>query len=626
VIPDSTLCSMEPFTVVLDSYGNLVDYEPLAAWALGGMLSLRTLGKRKALGRRPGGMSPWATGAERIGKSRKDVEAVFRRLGDGLDDLLSANTKCLKQARLSARSSLANANGSTGEPESCLLLAAELCTKVLRFGEQGKESAASVRTDLDELERMSLRILKMETEIQDHMRPAEVVQVLLRIECARLDEVARAPLEALSTEIARTCEKMSKTMEAEFRLVDETHRGVLEMIRHVRSLEQRQRQAESRREELAEEMTELKLMATEQADRDQALSLISASLEQAVSGVIGAMQFQDIVGQRWEHVEHGFEEIASAGESTVEAGAKSMVQSAQLAEANAEMASAVCKIEASLASAGQAEARLGEELAACLGNSRRQQMNLRMHAVVLEVWNMVRSNAEEMEAADKLIAPLVHVAGKMGCQIGDVSNEMRLIALNAQVQAARFGASTGLEVLAEALCQIANQVGLSAESLDRDSRRIEHIASDLRVSFSKIHQNSMQVSEECDRDFPTIVEQLSSQEKTCCEFLNSSVDAIAALSDARERMERSLHKAVAPLEDLAQLAHDCGRFVEEHYQGDSQVEAFLQAQMLEVESSRYTMESEKAVLIQIAGKQGPPLEKSPRGSGADPAVEGLDLF
>ncbi len=62
-----------------------------------------------------------------------------------------------------------------------------------------------------------------------------------------------------------------------------------------------------------------------------------------------------------------------------------------------------------------------QELDSAIADRRRQMINVQMCAILFERWDMARTNEEEMKAIDSLMSPLVVVAGKMGCQIGNVS-------------------------------------------------------------------------------------------------------------------------------------------------------------------------------------------------------------
>jgi hypothetical protein len=219
-----------------------------------------------------------------------------------------------------------------------------------------------------------------------------------------------------------------------------------------------------------------------------------------------------------------------------------------------------------------------------------------------QVWDMVRFNENEMKATDELIAPLVQVAGKMGCQIGKVSYEMRLIALNAQVQAARFGDSTGLEVLAESLRQIADGMGEGGNALGQDSRRIEQIATSLRACFAELRNQATNIRMECDHDIPASIDRLSRQEEKCIDLLIEAKSGVRALGSVREEMQLALTAAVPPLEDLAELALACGDLVEKNYRNNPEVLSFMENQLLDKECSRYTMASEKEVLLGVTGK------------------------
>lgn len=589
---------------LIDSHGNVADYELFASsftsTVAGGLLTLDRVFRRKHRELEERKLAPWRGGAEAIAVARKRMEAAFRQLGDGLDSLLTTSRSKVQGSRESVMDRMGSVADHSHTTMSQLTGAADLCRRALRFGDEGTELTSIIRADLDELEDLSLRIHRMETQIADHMRPAGVVQVLLKIECARLDEVARAPLEALGAEIARTCGKMSDAMEAEFELVEQTHQSVQLMIRHVKYLEQSARDAERRRAELNLEMAAVEKRAQEQAERDREIGAIAERLDLAIGKLIESMQFQDIVGQRWDHIQDGFERLDAHMLPHAERALQARLQQAQLIEANTEMADALGGIATSFAIVEEAEQELRAHVDRMVADKGRQELNVKMHAILFEAWDMATANQKEMQETDALILPLVQVAGKMGCLIGDVSHEMRMIALNSQIQAARFGAMTGLETLAEALRHIADEMGDGGSRLDGDSRQIEQVAQDLRDCFGTLSIQATRICDECREAIPKAVDQLVKQENDCNRLLEQTSAGLQQVRLILGQMNVSLEQALHPLEAMGDLAQACGSFVEEFYRRDSVMEGAARDQLLASESSHYTMASEKQVLLQVA--------------------------
>ncbi len=615
--PPSELLKI-PFS--MDSYGNVVDFEPVITSSFAGLIALhKWLSSDKQRKVEPD-FSLWALSHDKIAALRHEMESSFQKMGDSLSPLLTSNEACLKQARQSIVAFLITPPAPSEPPVDGLLVAAELCQKSLRFNEHGQDGAEQIRKSLFELERASHRIHSMENLVQAQMRPAAVVQILLRIECARLDEVARAPLDALSLEINRICAQMQTTMAAEFALITNIHSTVLTMVDFVRKLEQRQISADLRRVQLAEEIEGIHSQRAEQDKRHQELDRIAQNLHRAVSAVINALQFQDIVGQRWEHIQSGFALIAGSDPADPETGWNALVQHAQLVEANAEMSDALQRIRQSLLAVSEAEACLTQELDIAISDRRRQLMNVQMHAVMFESWDLARTNEDEMRAIERLISPLLIVAGKIGCQIGDVSHQMRMIALNAQIQATRYGLGTGLEVLAESLRQIADSVGSSGESLDQSSRDIQRVALELRDLFHGMLEQAGLICEECDRGFQPLTELLTKQEEASNALLRQSRQSVSLLQAAREGMQLNLEQAFSTLDQVADISTECGDFVDKRYREDPLVLTLMKEKQLETESARYTMASEKDVLLRLAGKASPTVETEKPHTGE------LDLF
>lgn len=611
--------------LTIDSYGNVVDFDLVLQTGLAGLLNLKhrlDFSRQSAL---PKDLALWSESRDGIASARARMESAFGRLGNDFETLLHANKECLEKARQGSAACVMATSGKPGESEGVFLKAAKLCDSALRFSQQTHEHAALIRGSLADLESLSQQIHSMENLVQEQIRPAEVVQVLLKIESARLDENTRVPLEALGLEISRVCARMAKTLAEEFALLRQIHATVIEIVSFVRKLEASKAQADRRRTELSKEMEDLRRRGFIQAERDQVLAEVALGLDRAIACVMQAMQFHDIVGQRWEHVQEGFSSLAQLAPQDAETAWLAMLQHAQLLEANSEMATALGQIEDSLKAAAEVEVRLLEQLQQSISDTGRSQMNAHIKAILTEVWHLVQSNEKEMQAIDALISPLATIAGKMGGDIGDVSHQMRLIALNAQIQVSHFGSGTGLEVLAEALRRIAEEISGSGETLTRYSNSIQKEAVSLRECFGNLRQQSQVISEECQRDFKPALVLFAYQEQCCMAMLAKAVDGVTELSLARETMHRQLANCQTPLMQLTDIAHTCGDFVDKHYRQDQRVIALIEDKRLRDgefngEASRYTMASENEVLLRVAGKTSPEAGITKQSSGE------LDLF
>lgn len=108
-------------------------------------------------------------------------------------------------------------------------------------------------------------------------------------------------------------------------------------------------------------------------------------------------------------------------------------------------------------------------------------------------------------------------------------------------------------------------------------------------------------------------------------MLGKAVNGVTELSTAREAMRQQLERCQAPLEQLLEIAHTCGNFVDKTYREDQRVMAQIRDRKLtdgalNGEASRYTMAAENEVLLRVAGKTSPDSEIPKQNSGE------LDLF
>jgi len=113
---------------------------------------------------------------------------------------------------------------------------------------------------------------------------------------------------------------------------------------------------------------------------------------------------------------------------------------------------------------------------------------------------------------------------------------------------------------------------------------------------------------------------LTRQEDASNVLLRQSRQSVLQLQSAREAMQRSFEQAVSSLDLATEISIDCGDFVDKRYRKDPLVLALMKEKQLDTESARYTMASEKDVLLRLAGKATPTVETEKPNTGE------LDLF
>lgn len=561
----------------------------------------------------------WTSAHHQVHTASQSFAHAFEALSGGLEQLLTSTEDCLATTRQAISSGITGEIHAGNQGSFSLLEAANLASRTLDFGQHLQSLAPDIRQQLAQLDRLSHDILRRERAIADFMRPAEVVQVLLRIECTGLDEVARAPLEALSLEIASACARVGQTMEQEFLLVDQARLSIEQLVLRARRLDQYLQQAIARRQQLSAEMELIHSSAVDQSFQNEAVSAAAAAVQSTLGRLVEAMQFQDIVAQRWQHVEQALAVHAQSDLNAPSTRWLLALQAAQLHEANTEIAAALARIDDALNAVASVEQSLAAQLAAASRDTRRQHLYVQLHTILFEIWDIAQENSAQLRDIDGHIAPLLQLSGKIGFSLGQVAYEMRLIALNAQVQAARFGVGTGLEVLAEALRRIADSMGEGGLLLDADSHQIAALAAALQQNFQQLQQQADATLALCNAEIPGVTARLTAEEKHMVKHLSLASQQSLAVAQCRASLQSALAATLAPLEELSQLAAAANQLAGQHYLSDPAVQACGQAALLDQEASRYTMFSETQVLQKLAGNSpGPP--------PASPVTGELDLF
>lgn len=604
---------------MLDSYGYPADWSLVwLGWA--GLRHRIAALRLPARADQFGAHRPFWSGAQQqIQTASQSFAHSFNALNEGLGRFLTTTDTYLKAIRDAITSGMSGAIVNGDDCSTTLLAAAQLATRSLAFGEQIQSVAPQIRQQLAQLNRLSHDILRREREIAEYMRPAEVVQVLLRIECTGLDAAARAPLDALSLEISNACSRVAQTMEQEFLFVDQARLSIERLVAEARRLDQRLQRALDRRLQLGFQMESIHASAIDQATQNQAVSAAATAVHSSLGRLMESMQFQDIVAQRWQHIEEALAEHSRKGLASPSTRWLLAVQAAQLTEANAEMAAALQRIDDALAAVAAVEDDLRAQLSTVARDSQRQRLYVQLHSILFEIWDIAQDNATHLREIESQINPLLRLAGQIGFSLGKVAYEMRLIALNAQVQAARYGSGTGLEVLAEFLRRIADSMAAGGALLDADSRQIATLASGLQQNFALLKDNAEASLAFCQAEIPSVTDRLTQEEKRMAVNLSAATTQGQAVAEGRQFLQSALAATLAPLEDLYQLAAAANELATQHYLSDPQVQACREAALLDHEASRYTMASETQVLQKMAGKSdGPP--------PASPVTGELDLF
>lgn len=562
---------------------------------------LRKFGARIRRGRHPGAeahrseLTRLATEASSclldLDGAIPELEEVFLRMGDRAMQAEGAgralNQECDGLLQLAV---------ATGADNGDLRQAMDLLRGPLEFIDECVREIGTLFELLTVCERRTQDLLGIQHRMHDIIAPLGVIAVLFKIESAYLPEEIRDTFSTVTLEVERL-----------HRLVDDTFaKDSLQMSRAnetlgaVRTRLQSEfsfrvdeiRQKRGRVEEAVRRLDE-HLAAS--AQLDERLRASNLALSGEMSRIVTGLQFQDIVKQKCDHVCEALRE----SDRQAQAGAVLRLQAGQLQ-------AAIDDLRSGCGSIGNAVDRIREVMqqSHATGSSGDgfESMTASIDAMVAlvaetlgELNDLIRGVAGLMEEGFQAVQPANGITHNLLSTIGELSLNMRLIALNAQVRSVQTGQGTGLETLAARTAEISSEIeGIGGEitvdlghlhrEIDEMMSLFDEIRSRGRVQLEQIDQRRSDIEGRLGdlRDkADSAVEAIGARVREVGVALQEVSDSLAGMAAWSDRVEVIARR----------LAVGAGASV-----GDGHG-----AELMHEQARRYTMESERVVHLRVVG-------------------------
>ncbi len=396
------------------------------------------------------------------------------RVSTALEGLAGRSSLLLESSRKLLKCSL----GQQGDA-SIFQSAIDVMERPLHFNDECLEITGKVERNLALVAGRIGRLHRFKGNLDGSIAPLKILQTMFRIESAASPPEVLALFASLSAEIEQLMEKMSTLIAREFDAIESTGATVSGVSVRVRELHARQIDARKRRAEIAESMDKLETQFEADKVRDRRLIEATQSVSEKISGMVGALQYQDILNQRLQHVIEGLGNIADqSGELEGDGDPArhqsdalcflrdaSRVESAQLEGVEGVLDGALGSLKDALDGLAEEMHALGAE---CILQNGLESPSAAVDGMVQVLLSTIRENTELIRSTSRqtheigaALEPIGGLLGNLTGSILDVSARIRLIALNAQIQAAQGGEGTGLEVLASRARAIAEEMAAS---------------------------------------------------------------------------------------------------------------------------------------------------------------------
>ena len=321
---------------------------------------------------------------------------------------------------------------------------------------------------------MSGRISKLgrfRNKLDRGIAPLRLLQTMFRIESATCSPEIQALFTSISIEIERLQSRMSTMVSKEFEAIGNTQATLNSVRLRLREIHVQQTGVATRRAEIEKSLLHLQKQVGLNEGRDVRLIGVIEAIAAKVGEIVTALQYQDILSQRLGHVSNGLSEMAKQMQAAGRLRPPdllsflrdaSRVESAQLEEIERLLNGAIETLDGSLRGISLEIGELNEECVLLKDIESASVTGDGMVQILLDAISETREfNESSYAQTDDICRALEPISGLVGGlteSILEVSIQIRLIALNAQVQAVQAGEGTGLEVLSARTCSISEEI------------------------------------------------------------------------------------------------------------------------------------------------------------------------
>jgi len=409
-----------------------------------------------------------------------DLEVRFLSTGSGLEQLAGFGDEFVKQVE----KMVGMASGKDFD-HSLFATAFALIEEATRFLVSCQQQTDDLLAQLRGYNTQIKDLLATEGELERTMLPLKFMQTLFKAESAPLGDEVQQTFTALTKEMESLHSQVRDIFGTKFKQLEQTGQTIAGVVTQL------DQQARSLKQVTAAHKTQIEIslqtlrkeIASNYA-RDVRLAVLSRDFAREVEQVVIGLQFQDIINQKLQHVsaalpqiEETFSRLQHESRRPAAGGPWQFLQQScqleagQLLSAQEELANAEnniqCSVQKVLTQMTAMDSRalsLDEFKKLTTSFDGMVQVLLDM---IAEVRDLVAASVAGASRAYDLLEPLGGLASDLTGVVRSASFRIRLIGLNAQVQAACVAhgcRGAGLEVLSARTSEISNETNRISEA------------------------------------------------------------------------------------------------------------------------------------------------------------------
>lgn len=548
----------------------------------------------------------------------KHIEAQFLRISSDLEKLPGESDALVSHSEKMLRLA---AGTEKGEPtlETTLGLLKNPLDYVENYHVTTLRFLNTLRQAVEQID----RLLMAEENLQRTVAPLKFIRTMYRVESAALGSAVQGMFLALTEEIQVLQQQVNETFAAKFDALRSDQESLKRLIGRLdQQAGDQGKKMREKRDYLAKAMQDLRTDLEANRLKDLKLTQVTQAISNQVGRLVFSLQAQDVIGQKLAHVLEALENMEEKFSASVDLEdsqtteiltAASYLSKASVVEA-AQLKAVADNLRETDAALCSALDEINTQSKAidkdCLALDEYENITVSPAGLIQtlldslgEVATMVRDAAASSKDAFESISPMGGQATNVTGTMRALSAQIKLIALNAQVQAAHITSGTGLEVLAAQTALIAEDTGRISEQIAGELDAFTKHLDELVKAFDTLREQGIE-SEQRWKEISAV------QEKELHAYRDEALGELNFIGEASKRM-RDLVQAMRNRVELKSLADDR---VEAPAQTLETIQALLQPLVhanpehdTEVTYTRsYTMESERQVQEQAVTNSGAP--------------------
>ena len=442
-----------------------------------------------------------ASAIAEVDRSMQGVEAGFLEIGSILENTIQIEQNLVNQSRRM----LALAQGPEGGT-AIIELAAATIWRGIKFAESSDQQVVEFIARLAATSQQIRATLPAQQSLTDALTPLKYVQILFRVESATLTAEVQSTFLSLNSEISRISERVETGFKEKFEIIASIG---LRIDAASASLSQRQiatrQQLDALRAQLEASIGSVKADYAKNKARVVSMEAIVPQVKRETGYVVMSLQAQDMLNQKLQHLHSILREMYAA-HAAMPNDRTSSGRTLRFVEQASRLVTAQLNVmKTELATAGtQVGGGLGEIIAAMSGINKdfgivqiEQPSDITIDGGIqnlieaLEnVGKLIRASNELVTETHRTIEPIRGMSTQFTSFMRELTLDIHLIGLNAEVQSAHVAQGTGLEVVSARATEVSLSTCRLSEQLAADIDRITRGLGELIDAFSAVREKT----------------------------------------------------------------------------------------------------------------------------------------